>query len=152
MKRALPLLVWLIVVLIVASAIPTPAEAAGGGIYCPTREEMITIIAHKADVERGGRVPKWRVWEIFNRESGLQHCWPDGTIKIGVTDDYGVGQMNRRGIWLDCSVNPHCRDWSMVYDAYAHVNLIMNYYDRYRDFCPWNPTPGGSCTPGCGYY
>ena len=150
MKRLMALIIWLAVVLIVALALL--AQEANAGPYCPTREEMITIVAHKADVEYGGRVPKWRVWQLLERESGLQHCWPNGTLKVSPTNDYGVAQMHTRGVWLNCSINPYCNDWSKVSDPFAQIDVMMRYYDRYRDFCPWNPTPGGSCNPGCGYY
>lgn len=149
MKRVwLPLLVFLAVVAIVALAPPSLAGAAGD-VYCPTRDEMITIVAHKTDVERQGRVNKWQVWYLLNRESGMQHCWPNGELKISVTNDHGVGQMHPAGVWGNCLVNPYCRDWSKVKDPYVQVDVMLNYWERYHDWCPWNPA--GDYLPGCGY-
>lgn len=116
--------------------------------YCPTREDAIVIIAHKADVERGGRVDKRRVWAIADRESGLDHC-RDGRLKVGVTGDYGLFQFNPWGVWRNCQVNVYCNDLSMIADPYVQVDVILNYYERYGDFCPWNPA--GNYLPGCGY-
>ena len=55
-----------------------PGAARTDNGICLTREQAITLIAHKTDVERGGQsVSKWRIWQIADRESGLNHCWPN---------------------------------------------------------------------------
>ena len=62
------------------------------------------MIAHKTDVERPGLLSKWRIWEIADRESGLQHC-VNGRVKVSPTGDHGLLQFNPRGVWGNCSVN-----------------------------------------------
>lgn len=146
--RVREFLAVLFVVAIVALALP---GEAGAGPYCPTRDELITIIAHKADVERGGRsASKWRIWQIAERESGLNHCWPNGTVKVSVTNDRGGLQLNPGGVFLNCAVNPYCNRPDMIDDVFLQVDIMLNYFDRYGDLCPWNPT--GNYMPGCGYY
>lgn len=84
------------------------AVAADG--VCLTREQAISLIAHKADVERGGRsASKWRIWQIADRESGLNHCWPNGRVKVSPTNDHGLLQLSPWGVWTNCQVNPWCR-------------------------------------------
>jgi hypothetical protein len=151
MQRALSLILRLLaivtVILVVASALPTFADA---GANCPTREQMIGAIAHKADVERGGRsASKWIIWQIGERESGLSHCWGNGLVKVSPTNDYGVLQLNPGGVARNCAVNPRCRDLSALTDPLLQVDILLNYFDLYGDLCPWNPA--GDYMPGCGY-
>lgn len=111
---------------------------------CLTREEAITVIAHKADVEYGGRVDKWRVWAIADRESGLLHCWSNGRVKVSPTNDVGLLQFHARrwpednGVWHNCQVNRYCHDESKMEDPFIQIDVMMTYYDRYRNFDPWN--------------
>lgn len=149
MHRIVALIIWLAVVLIIALALWAD-EARAAGVYCPTREEMIVIVAHKADVERGGRsASKWIIWQIGERESGLSHCWGNGLVKVSPTNDYGVLQLNPGGVARNCAVNPRCRDLSALTDPLLQVDILLNYFDLYGDLCPWNPA--GDYMPGCGY-
>lgn len=145
--RTMLILFLLAGLLLVALTLAQLAEASGN---CLTRDEAITLIAHKSDIEHGN--PAWvkaRIWQIAERESGMQHCWTNGTIKENATHDHGLLQLNERGVWRNCAVNPHCRrDW-MIDDAAAQVDVMLNYLDKYGDLCPWNPA--GDYAPGCGY-
>lgn len=117
---------------------------------CPTREEAVTVVSHKSDVEHGE--PAWlkyRILAIMERESGLQHCTTNGAVKVSATNDHGALQVNPAGVWRNCAVNPWCSDPAMLDDFGAQVDLILTYYDRYHDLCPWNPA--GRYNPGCGY-
>ena len=116
---------------------------------CLTRDEAITVVAHKADVEHGGRVNKWRVWAIMDRESGGWHCWPNGRVKVSATADHGLLQLNPNGVFRNCRVNPYCNVPSMIDDPGLQVDIMLNYYELYGDLCPWNPA--GNYMPGCGY-
>ena len=132
-----------------ASAAPSNSPASGGEV-CLSREEAITLIAHKADIEH--HEPPWvkaRIWAIADRESGMQHCWPNGRVKVSSTEDYGLLQFNGRGVWCNCLVNPHCHEPALIGDPAAQVDVMLNYFDKYGDFCPWNPS--GNYAPGCGY-
>ena len=124
-----------------------PSETTGGP--CLSRDEAITLIAHKTEVERPGIVSKWRIWQIAERESGLQHCDITGRVKISPTRDHGLLQLNERGVWRNCSLNPYCDAPSMIDDPAAQVDVMLAYAARYGDLCPWNP--GGDYRPGCGY-
>lgn len=120
--------------------------------YCMTRDEAITVIAHKADVEYGGRsASKWRIWQIADRESGLSSCWPNGSIKISYTNDHSLLQLNPGGVWRNCGVNPYCNRPDLIDDPYLQIDVMLNYYLVYGDLCPWNPDPRGNYMPGCGY-
>ena len=143
----LMLIVFLLAgLLLIALTLAQLASADG----CLTRDEAITLIANRSDIEHGN--PAWvkaRIWQIAERESGMQHCWTNGTIKENATHDHGLLQLNERGVWRNCAVNPHCgHDW-MIDDAAAQVDVMLNYLDKYGDFCPWNPA--GDYAPGCGY-
>ena len=116
---------------------------------CMTRDEAITVIAHKADVEHGGRVDKALVWAIADRESGLRHCDGQGRVKVSATGDHGLLQLNERGVFGNCLVNRWCRAPWMIDDAAAQVDVMLNYAELYGDLCPWNPA--GNYLPGCGY-
>lgn len=127
------------------------AIGTGADASCLSREAAITVIAHKADVEHAGRLSKWRIFEIAERESGLQHC-VNGSVKVSSTNDHGVLQVNPAGVWRNCAINRYCNEPWMINDFGAQVDLILNYFDRYHDLCPWNPDPRGNYNPGCGYY
>ena len=122
------------------------ADAQG---ECLTREQAISLIAHKADVEHGGRVDKALVWAIADRESGLRHCDGQGRVKVSATGDHGLLQLNERGVFGNCLVNRWCRAPWMIDDAAAQVDVMLNYADVYGDLCPWNPA--SNYLPGCGY-
>jgi len=129
-----------------------PGAARTDNGICLTREQAITLIAHKTDVERGGQsVSKWRIWQIADRESGLNHCWPNGTIKISHTNDHGLLQLNPGGVWTNCRVNRWCNRPDLIDDPEYQIDVMLNYYDMYGDLCPWNPDPRGNYMPGCGY-
>lgn len=148
-KIALALLLAL-GLLVVALAMAQTASAGGN---CLTGDEAIVLISHKSDVEHGNppRV-KERLWQIADRESGLLHCWANGFVKVSPTADHGLFQLNERGVWRNCSLNPYCGDDSMLDDPGAQVDLVLNYYDRYGDLCPWNPAVDPvNYNPGCGY-
>jgi hypothetical protein len=49
----------------------------------------------------------------------------------------------------NCLVNPHCHEPALIGDPAAQINRMLNYFDKYGDFCPWNPS--GNYAPGCGY-
>lgn len=49
----------------------------------------------------------------------------------------------------NCLVNPHCHEPALIGDPAAQVDVMLNYFDKYGDFCPWNPS--GNYAPGCGY-
>lgn len=137
-------LLTLVVALLLLSY-PRDVQASG---VCITRDEAINVIAHKADVEHGGRLSKWRIWQIAERESGLEHCVA-GRVKIGVTGDVGLLQFNPHGVWRNCQVNRYCNAPWMINDPLAQIDVMLNYFDRYGDLCPWNPA--GNYMPGCGY-
>lgn len=147
MKPRLALLAFgLLLALLIALTLAQLASADG----CLTREEAITLIAHKADVEH--HEPAWvkaRIWAIADRESGLTMCDKWGRVKVSSTNDYGLLQFNGRGVWCNCLVNPHCHEPGLINDPGAQVDVMLAYFDRYGDFCPWNPA--GNYAPGCGY-
>ena len=116
---------------------------------CMTRDEAITVIAHKVDVEHGGRLDKTLIWQIADRESGLRHCDEAGNVKVSPTADHGLLQLNENGVWLNCRVNPHCQRPKLIDDPYLQIDVMLNYADMYGDLCPWNP--GANYMPGCGY-
>lgn len=116
---------------------------------CITRDEAITVIAHKVDVEHGGRLDKTLIWQIADRESGLRHCDAAGRVKVSPTGDHGLLQLNERGVWRNCRVNPFCDRPDLINDPYLQIDVMLNYADVYGDLCPWNPA--GSYLPGCGY-
>jgi len=113
------------------------------------RQAGVIGLAHKADVEHGGRVDKALVWAIADRESGLRHCDGQGRVKVSATGDHGLLQLNERGVFGNCLVNRWCRAPWMIDDAAAQVDVMLNYADVYGDLCPWNPA--GNYLPGCGY-
>lgn len=122
------------------------AQADGG---CLTREQAITLIAHKTDVERPGLVSKWRIWAIADRESGLTMC-VNGWVKVSPTGDVGLLQMHRvGGVWSNCLVNRWCHRPDLISDPEYQIDVMLNYAERYGDLCPWNPN--GDYLPGCGY-
>lgn len=144
--RLMPIVLLLAGLLLIALTLAQLASADG----CLTRDEAITLISHKADIEH--HEPAWvkaRIWAIADRESGMQHCWPSGRVKVSATNDYGLLQFNGAGVWRNCAVNPHCKEPGMINDVAAQVDVMLNYFDRYGDFCPWNPL--GNYAPGCGY-
>ena len=146
--RLMPIVLLLAGLLLIALTLAQLASADG----CLTRDEAITLISHKADIEH--HEPAWvkaRIWQIAERESGLQHCWPGGRVKVSATNDYGLLQFNDFGVWRNCAVNPHCKEPGMINDVAAQVDVMLNYFDRYGDLCPWNPDPVGNYAPGCGY-
>lgn len=116
---------------------------------CITRDEAITVIAHKVDVEHGGRLDKTLIWQIADRESGLRHCDEKGNVKVSPTADHGLLQLNENGVYGNCNVNPYCHRPDLINDPYLQIDVILNYADEYGDLCPWNP--GGNYQPGCGY-
>ena len=116
---------------------------------CITRDEAITVIAHKVDVEHGGRLDKTLIWQIADRESGLRHCDAAGNVKVSPTADHGLLQLNENGVWLNCRVNPYCNRPDLINDPYLQIDVMLNYADVYGDLCPWNP--GSNYMPGCGY-
>ena len=116
---------------------------------CITRDEAITVIAHKVDVEHGGRLDKTLIWQIADRESGLRHCDEKGNVKVSPTADHGLLQLNPAGVWRNCRVNPYCDRGDLINDPYLQIDVILNYADEYGDLCPWNP--GANYMPGCGY-
>ena len=119
---------------------------------CPSREDIITIVAHKADVQYSGVLSKEVIWRIGERESGLRHCNLFGFVKISPTNDHGTFQLNPAGVWRNCRVNQYCDQPGMIDDVEAQVDLIINYYRTYRDLCPWNPNhTNPNYMPGCGY-
>ena len=122
------------------------ADAQG---ECLTREQAISLIAHKVDVEHGGRLDKTLIWQIADRESGLRHCDEKGNVKVSPTADHGLLQLNENGVYGNCNVNPYCREPKMIDDPYVQIDIILNYFDLYGDLCPWNPN--GNYMPGCGY-
>ena len=87
----------------------------------------------------------------MDRESGGWHCWPNGRVKVSATADHGLLQLNPRGVWLNCRVNPYCNEPWMIDDPGAQIGVMLNYYELYGDLCPWNPDPRGNYMPGCGY-
>ena len=147
--------VWLAMLLAVVIGVGgqgVGARLARADGVCLTRGEAIILIAHKADVEHGGRVSKWRIWEIAERESGLLHCWPSGGVKVSPTADHGLLQLNPAGVWRNCRVNRHCHEPWLIDDPEAQVDVMMNYYEIYGDLCPWNPDQiHPDYLPGCGY-
>ena len=117
---------------------------------CLTRDEAITLISHKSDVEHHN--PPWvkaRIWAIADRESGLTMCDRAGRVKVSSTGDRGLLQYNPAGVYRNCKVNPHCYEPALIGDPAAQVDVMLNYFDKYGDFCPWNPS--GNYAPGCGY-
>lgn len=140
----------LVVVIILATValLMSGARAEAQG-KCLTREEAITLIAYKADVERAGRIDKTLVWAIADRESGLQMCDPRGRVKVSPTNDHSLLQMNPGGPWSNCSLNPYCRRLDLISDPYLQIDVMFNYAEVYGDLCPWNPA--GNYLPGCGY-
>ena len=126
---------------------------SGGGVQaqgvCLTRDEAIVVIAHKVDVEHGGRLDKALIWQIAERESGLSHCDKRGRVKVSPTGDRGLLQFNPAGVFGNCLVNRWCRVPSMIDDPYLQIDVMLNYADVYGDLCPWNPA--GNYLPGCGY-
>lgn len=137
------------VVVILAAVVMLLSVASAEAQGCITRDEAITVIAHKADVEHGGRVDKALVWAIADRESGLRHCDEKGNVKVSPTADHGLLQLNERGVWRNCRVNPHCQRPDLINDPYLQIDVMLNYADVYGDLCPWNP--GSNYMPGCGY-
>ena len=128
------------------------ARATRADGACLTREEAISLIAHKADVEYGGALSKWRIWAIADRESGLYHCWPNGRVKISPTGDHGLIQLHPAGVFANCDINPYCREPDLIDDPAVQVDVMINYYRRYGDLCPWNPDQvHPNYMPGCGY-
>ena len=128
----------------------TIAQLASADGTCLTRDEAITLIAHKADIEH--HEPAWvkaRIWAIADRESGLTMCDERGRVKVSGTGDFGLLQLNPRGVWLNCAVNPHCHEPALIGDPGVQVEVMLHYYDKYGDLCPWNPA--GNYAPGCGY-
>jgi hypothetical protein len=128
----------------------TIAQLASADGTCLTRDEAITLIAHKADIEH--HEPAWvkaRIWAIADRESGLTMCDERGRVKVSPTGDYGLLQMNPDGIYRNCKVNPHCKEPSLIDDPSVQVDVLLDYYDVFGDLCPWNPD--GAYMPGCGY-
>lgn len=148
MRRTWTALVMALVVMTLAQTVQAAEPTRESGT-CLTREQAITLIAHKADIERPGIVSKWRVWAIADRESGLSHCDERGRVKVSRTADHGLLQLNERGVWLACDLNPHCREPWMIDDAAAQVDVMIAYAAKYGDLCPWNPD--GDYRPGCGY-
>lgn len=144
---------WLVVLLLAlalfVSASSGVARADKG--WCLTREQAITLIAHKTDVERPGLVSKWRMWAIAERESGLNHCWTNGRVKVSPTNDHGLLQFNPWGVWRNCLVNRFCDRPDLIDDPELQIDVMLNYYEVYGDLCPWNPDPRGNYMPGCGY-
>ena len=107
---------------------------------CPSREDVIGMIAHKADVQYAGSgLSKWTVWHIAERESGLQHCDIWGYTKISPSDDHGLIQLNPLGVYLNCSINLYCNRPDKLDDPEVQVDIIFNYWLKYGDLCPWNP-------------
>lgn len=143
---------WIVLVvalLITALLYVTLAQLAAAD-DCLTREEAITLISHKSDVEHHN--PPWvkaRIWAIADRESGLTMCDRAGRVKISPTGDFGLLQYNGGGVWRNCLVNPHCHEPALIGDPGAQVDVMLAYFDRYGDFCPWNPA--ANYAPGCGY-
>ncbi len=131
--------------LLVALAMAQLAHADG----CLTREQAISLIAHKADVEYGVPWVKATILDIAERESRLTHCDAWGNVRVSPTNDHGLLQLNPAGVWRNCAVNPHCGRWWMIDDAAAQVDVMLRYYRLYGDLCPWNPR--GNYLPGCGY-
>ena len=115
---------------------------------CLTRDEAITLIAHKT-LAAGVPALKWRIWAIADRESGMQHCAAGGWPEVSATNDRGLLQMNPWGVWRNCRVNPHCREPGAIDDAGYQVDVMIEYYRVYGDLCPWNPA--GDYMPGCEY-
>lgn len=140
---------WIVTAALALLALIAARTAQADGDTCLTREQAITLIAHKADVEYGGRVSKWRVWQIAERESGLQHCDITGRVRVSATGDHGLLQLNPLGVWANCLVNRYCRAPWMMDDPAAQVDVMLAYAARYGDLCPWNPD--GDYLPGCGY-
>jgi hypothetical protein len=132
--------------LLIALTLAQLASADG----CLTRDEAITLIAHKT-YAAGVPALKWRIWAIADRESGMQHCGGNGRTKMSVTNDHGLLQLNERGVWLNCAVNPRCKEPGAIDDAEYQVDVMISYYRKYGDLCPWNPDPAGNYAPGCGY-
>lgn len=144
--RLMLLLFLLAGLLLIALTLAQLASADG----CLTRDEAITLISHKADIEHHEPpTVKARIWAIADRESGMQHCWPNGRIKVSGTNDRGLLQLNPAGVFRNCAVNPHCREPGAIDDAAVQVEVLLHYYDLYGDLCPWNPL--GDYAPGCGY-
>ena len=131
--------------LLVALAMAQLAHADG----CLMREQAISLIAHKADVEYGVPWVKATILDIAERESRLTHCDAWGNVRVSPTNDHGLLQLNPAGVWRNCAVNPHCGRWWMIDDAAAQVDVMLRYYRLYGDLCPWNPR--GNYLPGCGY-
>lgn len=145
-----------VVLLILAALLflrPVPLSAADA--QCLTRDQAITLIAHKADIENPGVLRKEVIWAISDRESGLQNCWPNGSIKVSPTGDRGLLQMNQAGVYRNCRINRYCNDLSKISDPYVQVDIILEYYRIFRDLCPWNVQSGArgfvNYNPGCGY-
>jgi len=138
---------WAVILAAVVALVwATRAEADG---VCLTREQAITLIAHKVDVEHGGRLDKSLIWAIADRESGLLNCDPRGNVKVSPTNDHGLLQLNPGGVFANCTVNPYCRRLDLIGDPYLQVDVMLTYADVYGDLCPWNPA--GDYLPGCGY-
>lgn len=129
--------------------------SAGSGVaradngICLTREQAISLVAYKTDVERPGIVSKWRIWQIMDRESGGWHCGVNGRVKVSRTNDHGLLQMNARGVWNNCLVNRWCHRPDLIDDPEYQIDVMINYKELYGDLCPWNPM--GNYMPGCGY-
>jgi phosphate-selective porin len=75
--------VAVILAVVALLAFAASADAQGG---CLTRDEAIVVIAHKVDVEHGGRLDKALVWQIAERESGLSHCDKRGRVKVRASE------------------------------------------------------------------
>lgn len=138
-----------VVVILVAVAALWSASTAGAQGTCLTREQAITVIAHKADVERAGRIDKTLVWAIADRESGLLGCDSRGAVKVSPTNDHGLLQLNPGGVWRNCRVNPYCNRLDLIGDPYLQIDVMFNYAEVYGDLCPWDPA--GNYLPECGY-
>ena len=146
MRRVIGLAMLLAVMVVVGAWRAAPVQADG---ICLTRDEAITVVAHKADVEYGVPWVKATILDIAERESRLTHCDAWGNVRVSPTNDHGLLQLNPAGVWRNCAVNPHCGRWWMIDDAAAQVDVMLRYYRLYGDLCPWNPR--GNYLPGCGY-
>jgi hypothetical protein len=139
---------YLVLVLVAVALLALAPRADAQGV-CLTREQAITVIAYKADVEHGGRVDKSLIWAIADRESGLLGCDARGAVKVSPTNDHGLLQLNPGGVWRNCAVNPYCHRLDLIGDPYLQIDVMLNYAELYGDLCPWNPA--GNYLPGCGY-
>jgi hypothetical protein len=125
-------------------------ETVDAASSCITREQAITLIAHKADVENPVGLSKWVMWAIGDRESGLEMCWPNGRVKISPTGDHSLFQLNGgNAIYRNCRYNKFCNDMSRIDDPGVQIDIMQEYWRQHHDLCPWNPR--GSYNPGCGY-